>query len=261
METKVKKRVYILVKAYPQPSQQYEETVCCAGVTEEGEFLRLYPIRYRRLMPEQKFDRYDLCEMSIWRDKKDYRPESHKVDADSIRIVKKGNLLKYDQKPKLWLPFVTDSLAKLKQDNVEIERSLGIIKPDKQGIKFFWHTANGESEEDKSLRQQASLFDSEPLTPLKVEYNFGYKFTSGGFSHEMKIHDWEVQATYFNYKRHYGSEVLPRMEKEFGERFLSRNLHFVMGTMKAHHRQFIIVGLLRTSVNLEQLAAQSDMFG
>lgn len=44
-----KRRVRILVKAFPQPSNKHEETVCCAGVTEDGlELLRLYPIRYRR---------------------------------------------------------------------------------------------------------------------------------------------------------------------------------------------------------------------
>jgi len=44
-----KRRVRILVKAFPQPSTKHEETVCCAGVTEDGEqLLRLYPIRYRR---------------------------------------------------------------------------------------------------------------------------------------------------------------------------------------------------------------------
>ena len=45
-----KRRIRILVKALPQPSTKHEETVCCAGVTEDGrELLRLYPIRYRRL--------------------------------------------------------------------------------------------------------------------------------------------------------------------------------------------------------------------
>jgi hypothetical protein len=31
-----KRRVRILVKAFPQPSTKHEETVCCAGVTEDG---------------------------------------------------------------------------------------------------------------------------------------------------------------------------------------------------------------------------------
>ena len=34
-----KRRVRILVKAFPQPSTKHEETVCCAGVTEDGQEL------------------------------------------------------------------------------------------------------------------------------------------------------------------------------------------------------------------------------
>jgi hypothetical protein len=31
-------QIIILVKAWPQPSRKYGETVCCAGVTPEGEW-------------------------------------------------------------------------------------------------------------------------------------------------------------------------------------------------------------------------------
>ncbi len=31
-----KRRIRILVKAFPQPSTKHEETVCCAGVTEDA---------------------------------------------------------------------------------------------------------------------------------------------------------------------------------------------------------------------------------
>ena len=45
-----KKTVLVTVKAYPNPSTKYVETVCCAGVDlPTGEWLRLYPIRYRDL--------------------------------------------------------------------------------------------------------------------------------------------------------------------------------------------------------------------
>lgn len=61
------KQLRILVKAYPQHSQQYEETVCCAGVSDSGELLRIYPIPYRHLRQDQQFDRFDLIEALLWR--------------------------------------------------------------------------------------------------------------------------------------------------------------------------------------------------
>ena len=59
-----KRRVRILVKAFPQPSAKHEETVCCAGVERRQGTSRLYPIRYRRLPKGDQFDRYDLVEMT-----------------------------------------------------------------------------------------------------------------------------------------------------------------------------------------------------
>lgn len=48
-----RERILVTVKAYPNPSKKYIETVCVAGVTESGQWIRLYPIPYRFLAYEQ----------------------------------------------------------------------------------------------------------------------------------------------------------------------------------------------------------------
>jgi hypothetical protein len=50
-------RVVIIIKAMPNPSRKHGETVCCAGVTADGEWKRLYPIRFHQL--RDKFSRWD----------------------------------------------------------------------------------------------------------------------------------------------------------------------------------------------------------
>ena len=60
-----KKRVLITVKTYPTPSKKSNETVCTAGITENGEWIRLYPIPYRYLNGEQKFRIFDWIEVSV----------------------------------------------------------------------------------------------------------------------------------------------------------------------------------------------------
>jgi hypothetical protein len=65
MSKHVRTRVRILVKASPQHSDKYQETVCCAGVTDDAQLIRLYPITYRRLAQENQFNRYDLIEATI----------------------------------------------------------------------------------------------------------------------------------------------------------------------------------------------------
>ncbi len=260
-----KERVCILVKAYPQPSQKYEETVCCAGITEDKRFLRLYPIPYRRLNKEQRFQRFDWVEMDLQKDISDHRPESHKVVPDTIRIAFSRHKMKPEERVRLWKPFVTESLHALKEQNSETRRSLGIIKPDPGSVKFRIRPLREASEEDQALTRnlyhQASLLDTAPLPELKrPEYTFEYEFTSGGHQHKMKIHDWEVAAAYHAYKKRYGDSALEMLDAEYGQNIPTQNLHLILGTMKAHPRQFIIIGVLRTTVDLNSAEAQPRLF-
>lgn len=255
--------MWILVKAYPQPSTRYQETVCCAGVSETGDaLLRLYPIRYRTLRPEQRFDRYDLVEMKLWQTRDDQRPESRKVVEDSIRKVPSAKLSARN-KVKLWLPFIVPSLKQLQAEQKTSHRSLGIIRPDPGSIRLAIKRAGQSGSEDdaiaQSLWQQANLYE-DALKPLpEPEYGFIYSFTSGGHPHTMQIHDWEVQAAYVHYKRRYGSEALDRLRDMYENQLPVQNLHFIMGNMHRSPWQFIIVGLLRSKIDPAELTVQHDL--
>lgn len=259
-----KRQVFILVKAYPQPSQKYEETVCCAGITAEGEFVRLYPVRYRHLAEGSKFDRFDLIEVMGERPRGDGRPESFHIDENSIRVVRSAKTLTSEQKAALWLKSVSISLEELRSRNKSHGVSLGIVKPDIGSMRFSAKPAHEASNEDKaisdSLLHQNSLLES-PLKPLPApEYGFYYRYTSAGKKSEGRIHDWEVQAAYGEYKRRYGTAVLEEMRKMYQETIPAQNLHLILGTMQAHPQQFIIIGLLRTTASIEALKAQSSFF-
>jgi hypothetical protein len=261
---KQKRRVYVLVKAYPQPSQTYEETVCCAGVSENGEFVRLYPIRYRRLPADARFDRFDLIEVEGERPRDDHRPESFHVDEGSIRILSHGSKLKPEGKVKIWLPLVAPSLSALRASNDKNRASLGIVRPDTNSVRFTWIDASKSAKQDQAighaLFQQSSLLES-PLKPLTApEYAFYYAYTSGGTKSKGQIHDWEVQAAYYNYKKLYGADALAHMDEMYGQTMPAQNLHLILGTMKAHPKQFIIIGLLRSTVDIQGWSAQGHLF-
>jgi hypothetical protein len=51
------------------------------------------------------------------------------------------------------------------------------------------------------------------------------------------------------------------MAKEYGENIPAKNLHLIMGTMKAHPRQFIIIGLLRSEQDVDALRSQTTLLG
>jgi len=260
------RRVRILVKAYPQPSSKYEETVCCAGIDEDSrELLRLFPIRYRRLSPENRFERFDQVEMSMERYTRDPRPESYHVDEDSIRVTAKGDKLSPRSKVQLWAPFVADSLSALKDENRSSNRSLGIVRPESGTVKFKVKPMDESDDNDRELAnevfEQASLLE-DPLKPLlRPEYNFVYHFESAGKQHVCTIHDWEVQQTFINYQRNYGDSAIERMTEMYQDVMPTHNLHLIMGTMQKRPWQFIIIGLLRSKdISPEDIKKQPELF-
>ena len=80
-------KVLITVKTYPIPSAKYDELVCTAGVTESGDFIRLYPIRFRDLPYSQQYKKYQwkpqfleaLRQQRLWDDRKATREPPRKV--------------------------------------------------------------------------------------------------------------------------------------------------------------------------------------
>lgn len=258
-------RARILVKAYPQPSRTYEETVCVAAVSEDGsEMLRLYPIRYRHLPKDRQFERFDLIEFDTEKPRDDHRPESRHVIEDSIRIVGRGKELADAAKVKLWSPFIATSLKALHEENKATHRSFGIVRPDPGSLKFFVEAEDKADATARAMNQtafhQVSLLDA-PLAKLPApEYAFGYRFTSGGHKHRHYIHDWEVQAAYIAYCKRYGEEAIAKLRQEYGERIPERNPHFILGTMKAHPGTFIIIGILRSALDPAELDKQGGLF-
>jgi hypothetical protein len=102
-----------------------------------------------------------------------------------------------------------------------------------------------------------------PLKPLDPpEFVFGYKYTSSGTPHTHTIQDWEVQAAYSAYLRRYSTrdEALKMLDHEYGTRIPTRHPHFIMGTMKLHPRNFILIGLLRTGLDPDAFDKQGSLF-
>ncbi len=211
MDRYEKRRVCVLVKAYPQPSQKYEETVCVAAVTEDHRLLRLYPVRFRHLDQSRR-------------------------------------------------------LVTLQEEQRGSGRSLGVVRPDPDSIRFKADPIAGAPPEDREgiqtiYKLQQSLLE-EPLKKLPApEYIFRYQFTSDGKQHTMQLHDWEVEATYHQYRRKYGSpeKALEMMVDFYERRAPDRNLHLIMGTMQKRPWQFIIIGVLRTTADLDQVDAQRGL--
>ena len=74
------------------------------------------------------------------------------------------------------------------------------------------------------------------------------------------MHDRDVQESHRQYKRRYADQALDQLVRMYGEKIPTHNLHFIMGTMAAHPRTFIVIGLLRSGLDPAEFAKQSDLF-
>lgn len=97
-----KKKVYIVVKTYPSISEKYSELVCTAGVMEDGTWIRLYPIPYRQLKDEQKYQKYTWIEVDAARNLSDFRRESYRPDLSTLVVKerKKKRTVDWDERKK-----------------------------------------------------------------------------------------------------------------------------------------------------------------
>ena len=72
-----RERVLITVKTYPTLSRKYGETVCTAGVREDGSWIRIYPVPFRRLDDAEQYSKFDWIEAGFASSRSDPRPETH----------------------------------------------------------------------------------------------------------------------------------------------------------------------------------------
>ena len=263
-----KKNILILVKTYPVLSKKYDELVCTAGLTEEGEWIRLYPIPFRLIDFEKQYSKYQWVEMSVMKNTSDYRPESYKVDIDSITPrdsipIKPNN---WEERNKIILdngPHVYYKLEDLIKQSQKDDTSLGILKPFKV-IDFVATPTERKWDQNKinyilSKHEQLSLFqnlENDLRIIRKVPYKFQYVFQDDPADrpYKLMIEDWEIGVLYWKMYDKFKDETIA-IEKVREKYFLyfvenpKRELYFFMGTTLEHHKSpspFVIIGVYST---------------
>lgn len=246
--------VLVLVKAYPQPSMKYTESVCVAGLrvdTPEPEWIRLYPVPFRLMPHEQQFEKYDIIRLRVRRPTSgDKRPESFTPIRDSIE--KLGHLDTRDG----WanrLPYVEQvrvaSMCELQRRQREDGTSLGVFRP-AEFKKFEITPDSGEWDVARqAMLGQGNLLAPAPKSPLEkipVALHFSFRCddpTCNG--HRMSTIDWEFGESY--------RKTAGRPEQERLELLMSkwrdvvcgptRDTHFFAGTLAKRQNQFVIIGI------------------
>jgi hypothetical protein len=260
-----RKRVLITVKAYPLPSRSYTELVCTAGITDKGEWIRIYPVPFRFLADKGKYSKYQWVDLNLKKANKDFRPESYSLvdtsleDMDIIETVDTSK--KWRRRKEMVLENgskVYTSMTKLIEDSQDPRNvSLATFKPAKiTGFEF-----EEEREWSEGLQknlQQHDLFDErggkgDKDTVKKLPFKFFYRFEDeNGKSSRMMIEDWEIGALYWNcLKAADGNEnvAVQKVKEKYFDTFTQKNdIHLFLGTTLKYHRRrmsnpFVIIGV------------------
>jgi hypothetical protein len=256
-------KVLITVKTYPLPSNKYEELVCTAGVLEDGRWIRIYPIPFRSLPKEKKFEKYEWIQLDLIRNTSDFRPESYKPksDASNIQILGKiGTDHDWAERKKYILREVFTSFEELiSLAKSETKKSLAafhpreivdfIIEEDTRTWKEQW-VANYDQYNLFNIdkKQEGQLRIKLPKVPYKYSYQF---LCQEGKKRTLMIEDWEIGALYWNcLKQADGDETEANklVRKKYYEEFLNKkDLHLFVGTTKQYHNvapnPFVIIGV------------------
>jgi hypothetical protein len=247
-------RVLIWGKTTPELSQKYVETVCSAGVREDGMHVRLYPVPLRYLKDDKQYALYDVIEVTGAKSKNDQRPESYRIDGESIRRVSHVDAdNKGWARRREWIfkdpKWQFQSIGAFKQAQKEYRRSIGIIKP---GVIEDVRVVEKPPSDEKKFQVKLAAVTSQrrmflekykEITYLPFEFKLRWRCAEKckectSRPHDMKVLDWGL------------NELARREGPESGRRRLEsiaalnrHDFRLFMGNFKSHPQVFGIVGL------------------
>ena len=268
-----KTKVLITVKTYPAISNKYDELVCTAGFLEDGTWIRIYPIQFRKKSSEEQYKKYDWIEINLIKNTSDFRKESFKPVSYNTEIKILGRLGSESNwllrkeivfKNKVYTD-IDELISEAK--NREIMTSLAVFKPT-EIIDFTIEKVEREWDKKKleKLKQDRSsnLFAQEDKDLFEVVKKLPYKFSyvlrdCNRKQSKMMIEDWEIGQLYWNcLARHEGNEAkaVKDVKKKYFDDFAKiKDLHLFLGTSQLHHLKaknpFMIIGTFHPKIETQ----------
>jgi len=266
------RKVFITVKTYPTLSRRYDELVCTAGILDDGSWVRVYPLPFRKLEYENRYKKYQWMEVPLMKNASDPRPESYKItDIEQVKLL--GEPVGTDRAWAKRKDIIFEKnevysdlrllIAKAKKN----ELSIAIFKPTEiLELKITetdreWNRDSLELLKEKA--QQLSLFQTEEelrrefLIVDKLPYKFSYRFKDcQGTESTLMIEDWEIGMLYWNCLKQTGGnepEALEQVTRKYMDEFSRKDLYLFLGTTRQFHgwakNPFVIIGVFYPPVD------------
>ena len=233
-----KERVLVLARACPEKSRKYVHSVCVAGITQNGEWRRLYPFPFSYGKGFIKFKKKDIIEAVVSIPSNDKRKESRKVMSsknlssplDDKRLINR-------------ILHLVTSLEALNKENA----SLGVIKPIISDLEVKINDTN-VYDEQKYFSLTESFLERREKVKLPVEVRYVFRCRGEKVCkkpHKIIVIDWEVNELVRNVMRRTKdvNEIKRKIRWRFYDFMKKRDLYFVVGT---HFKfpKWLIIGIL-----------------
>ena len=246
-------RVLIWGKTYPELSRRHLETVCTGGVDANGRPVRLYPVPLRYLSGAQQYELYSVIEVRARQSDSDNRPESHKIDADSLRLIDKITPDKH-----LWAArreyifrdpsWHFESVDQLKAAHDERGASMGVVQPG-EILRVFAKDkpASARAEHDQKLDDltaQQDLFPREyknlEFIPFEIRLQWRCRGACGCAKrpHNAMVLDWGLCEL----GRREGREKAVAKLEQIAN-LATHDFRLFMGNFFLHQSTFGIIGM------------------
>ncbi|MGI0141250.1 MAG: hypothetical protein ACREBF_01185 [Candidatus Micrarchaeales archaeon] len=245
-----------MVKTYPNLSRKYVETVCVGGLTDNGKWIRIFPIRFRQLPFNKRFSKFDIIEAEVEPTHDKFgRIENHTIKDTTIEILGKlpATPENWERRKKLVLSHLDKSLEELELKKESDHVTMGIIKP-REIIDFYRKNIEEFREWEAELIQGNQKTLIEKITgkkyesPLeKIPYWMGYHFYCQDErcnGHNMMCEDWEMLELFRNMRKREGSDekAFEKVKQSYFTWMKERDIYFVVGT-ESKWNNFLIIGI------------------
>lgn len=246
-----KKKLLVVVRTYPTPAKKGIEVSCTAGITEDRQWIRLFPVPYRFMEQDRRFRKYQWIEVAV-RKTSDVRPESYGIYADTIEVFSEPlpTSNNWQARKDIVFPLKSHCLCCLKRERDEKQfPTLGFFRPRSIKRLIIEPDTPTWDQDQLYLLRQGQLFDKTPDEELeKVPFNFKYEFFCNETEcpgHTLSCTDWEMGESWRRWKMTYGEQ---EWESKFRLRYETEMIqknetHFYVGTVHQHPSTWIIVGL------------------
>ncbi len=259
-------KVLIAVKTYPSLSSKYDELVCTAGFLENGSWIRIFPIPFRKLDYDKRYSKYDWVEIDLKKNSGDFRPESYKPRSIENAFNVVGHIETHNnwqQRKDIVLKKVYTDLTKLiaEAKDKRTATSLATFKPTAI-LDFIIEPVEREWDKEKlatlkAKAQQLHLFQNaenpfEVVNKLPFKFSYRFKDEKGNVS-KLMIEDWEIGALYWKMLAKYNgpdreTKACEDVKKKYWDDFaLTKDLYLFLGTVYESHAKnypnpFVIIG-------------------